>query len=92
MRLLKISIFVVIFLSLSGCATLHATAISPEGPGFWVGLWHGLIAPFAFVGRLFSDTVAVYETPNSGRWYDFGFLLGASAWAGGSAAGKVKNS
>jgi hypothetical protein len=46
--------------------------------GFWLGLWHGFILPFAFVVSLFSDKVTVYEVHNAGAWYNFGFLLGAA--------------
>jgi len=55
-------------------------------PGFWLGLWHGLIAPITFVISLFTDHVRMYAFPNLGRWYDFGFLLGISAWGGGGGA------
>lgn len=52
--------------------------------GFWVGLWHGIIAPLIFLIGLFTTKVKVYETNNNGRWYDFGFLLGIGAFAGSS--------
>jgi hypothetical protein len=40
--------------------------------GFWQGVWHGIIAPFAFVVSLFKENVGIYETHNNGRWYNFG--------------------
>ena len=46
--------------------------------GFWAGLWHGLIIWLAFIVSLFNPNVRVYEKNNRGRWYDFGFLIGAS--------------
>ena len=49
--------------------------------GFWVGLWHGLIAPFVFFVSLWDDTVSIYETNNNGRWYEFGFMLGIAGIA-----------
>lgn len=52
--------------------------------GFWLGLWHGVIAPITFVISLFSDTVNVYDVHNNGNWYDFGFMFGIMAIAGGS--------
>lgn len=55
--------------------------------GFWLGLWHGFIAPVTFVVSLFSDTVNMYEVHNSGNWYDFGFVLGAGILFGGGGAG-----
>jgi len=54
-----------------------------ESAGFWAGLWHGMIAPVTFFVSLFVDGVSVYETHNNGRWYEFGFMLGVGAYAGG---------
>ncbi len=55
--------------------------------GFLAGLWHGLILPITFIVSLFSMNVRIYETNNSGRWYDFSFFLGASSSLGSSGAG-----
>jgi hypothetical protein len=59
--------------------------------GFWVGFWHGLIAPFTFVISLFNPDVRIYETHNNGGWYDLGFLLGASSSLGGSRTVSVRS-
>jgi hypothetical protein len=56
---------------------------SGEIAGFWNGLWHGIIAPFAFIISLFSDSVGVYELHNNGNWYNFGFMIGLSIILGG---------
>jgi hypothetical protein len=57
--------------------------------GFWRGLWHGLIAPFAFMVSLFKENVGVYEAHNNGNWYNFGFILGLMIiLGGGRAAGR----
>ncbi len=55
-----------------------------EIAGFWRGLWHGLIAPVAFVMSLFKDNVGVYEAHNNGKWYNFGFILGLMITLGGN--------
>jgi hypothetical protein len=52
--------------------------------GFWRGLWHGLIAPFAFFISLFKEDVGIYETHNNGKWYNFGFILGLMIVFGGN--------
>ncbi|GAB4416485.1 MAG: hypothetical protein OHK0039_25870 [Bacteroidia bacterium] len=57
-----------------------------EPAGFWLGLWHGIIAPVTFVISLFSDTVEIYQRINNGGWYDFGFVLSASIIFGGSGS------
>jgi hypothetical protein len=53
---------------------------SPQVSG--AGLWHGSIAPITFLVSLFTDGISVYETHNSGRWYEFGFMLGIGAYSG----------
>ncbi len=73
----------VLMLVAAGCATQPAPP-GAELPGFFFGLFHGFIAPIAFVIGLFTDT-RMYAYPNSGSWYDLGFLIGISAWGGGSA-------
>jgi hypothetical protein len=55
--------------------------------GFWLGLWHGLIAPVTFIISLFSRSVAMYEVHNNGGWYNFGFLLGMMILLGGGGGG-----
>ena len=73
---------------LSGCADAQL-AIKPcvtgHTYGFWAGLWHGIIAPFSFIGSLFMDDVAVYAVNNNGGFYNFGFILGIGTLSGGSA-------
>ena len=75
-------------LLLSACATIPP---SVEGArGFFWGLFDGAVAPISFVISWFSDTVGIYGYPNSGGWYDFGFLLGVTCWAGGGYAASRK--
>ncbi len=52
--------------------------------GFWLGLWHGSIAPVTFIISLFSEKVHVFEVHNNGKWYLLGFLLGVTSIWGGS--------
>ena len=57
-------------------AVQSAATVAPGAPGFWAGLWHGLIFPLAWIVSLFTDSVAVYAVPNNGGWYNFGYFLG----------------
>ncbi|WP_340588493.1 hypothetical protein [Erythrobacter alti] len=81
-----------LLLVLSGCASQMDGAVQQGHPfpGFWWGLWHGFIFPFAWVGSLFSENIAVYAVPNTGGWYDFGFFLGVTVLGGGSVFGSKK--
>jgi hypothetical protein len=61
-----------------------------EIAGFWLGVWHGLIAPLTFIVSLFSDKVGIYDVHNSGNWYNFGFVLGAGLFLSGGILGRKK--
>jgi hypothetical protein len=79
-------------LLLAGCAAgpnQLTGSVNSQGKvaGFWLGLWHGLIAPVTFIISLFSQTVEMYEVHNSGGWYNFGFLLGMMILLGGGGSG-----
>ncbi len=84
----RLTLLFVFALALTGCAD-HITfsqAMTHEAVGFWYGLWHGTILPFAWFISLFDNDVAIYAIYNNGGWYDFGFLLGAAGLLGGGAA------
>lgn len=91
-RKASIPAFVVLFalaLVVSGCATQpRPAALDP--PGFFSGLLHGFLILFSFIGSLFTN-VHIYSYPNSGGWYDFGYVLGvAMFWGGGTASRQRK--
>ncbi len=73
-----------ISLFLVSCAA-HQPPAEPGSADFWMGVWHGICAPVAFIISLFKD-IRIYAFPNDGAWYDFGFLLGMSIWGGGGAS------
>lgn len=74
--------FIVLFLT--ACTAGDAQFTELDQAGFWYGLWHGFISVIALIIHIFNDGVLVYETNNTGGWYDFGFLFGAiSIWGGG---------
>jgi hypothetical protein len=79
----KLVLALAIALLLSNCAAQSAGLDAP--PDFWWGLVHGLTAPFALVAHLFSSDVRIYAVPNSGGWYDFGFLLGNAILVGSAS-------
>jgi hypothetical protein len=57
-----------------------------------LGLWHGFIAPIAFIISLFPNDMRIYAYPNAGLWYDFGFMLGIGGFSGGVFAGSRRRS
>lgn len=87
-RTSSVASVVLLALVLTACAATQAPDATGAGaPGFWLGLWHGFIAPVTFVVSLFTDAVRMYAVPNVGRWYDFGFMLGIGGFSGGVFAG-----
>lgn len=86
---------VVLAIALTSCAPgpdaqRHLPDASGHIAGFWLGLWHGIIAPVTFFISLFKNSVNIYEVHNKGNWYNFGFVLGAGILFGGGAAGSRK--
>lgn len=78
-------LFLLILLLAIGCADVQpevTQCLTGHTYGFWGGLWHGWTAPFALVGSLFYDDIAVFAVNNNGDWYAFGFLLGVGNLCG----------
>jgi hypothetical protein len=44
--------------------------------GFFTGVYHGLIAPYSLIARLFLPGIDMYAAANVGWVYDLGFLIG----------------
>lgn len=87
-RAVLIGLALLLVFFIAGCAAgPNASKGKPDAEGtlagFWLGLWHGMIAPIAFVISLFKDTVSIYDVHNNGHWYDLGFILGCVAALGG---------
>ena len=58
-----------------------------ENPaGFFWGLWHGFIAIITLIGSFFNDNISIYETYNTGFFYNLGFMIGISSPLFGSHA------
>jgi len=81
---------------LSGCANHYTQEAIREPYGFFSGILHGIIFPFALIANLgswlvglfgisFLDWVQLIGRPNTGFWYYVGFATGLTA-AGGSTA------
>jgi hypothetical protein len=64
-------------LALASCAFASYSGSADSPPGFFMGVWHGLLAPWTLILRLFMD-IRMYAVPNSGWLYDFGFLIGVA--------------
>jgi hypothetical protein len=95
-RNILFTVFLILLISLSGCANNEAVkqCLTGHTYGFFGGLWHGFIAPFDFIGMLFNDKITMYAQNNNGGLYALGFLLGSGGWGflGSKGASKVRTS
>ena len=78
-RLPRFLSLIIVVLGLCGCAT-QPTTVAYDPPGFFSALFHGLFAPIVLFGSLLFD-IRVYAYPNSGFFYDLGFMIGLLPWA-----------
>ena len=78
---------VLCYAALAGCAH-QPPPPAADTPGFWMGLLHGFLMLFSLIGSIFTD-VRIYAYPNSGGWYDFGFVLGVMVFVSFGGGGRV---
>ncbi len=88
-RILALAVVVGVTWVVAGCAS-QPSPESGGAPGFLWGLVHGFLILVDFIIGLFTDA-RIYEYPNSGGWYDFGFLIGASMFLAGGGAGSRRS-
>jgi hypothetical protein len=87
-RIFVFLVIVAMVVVIASCATQpRPESVNP--PGFFSGLLHGFLIVFSFVGSLFTH-IRIYTYPNSGGWYDFGDVIGASMFLGGGGASSRK--
>ncbi|RJQ82488.1 hypothetical protein [Amycolatopsis panacis] len=63
----------ILVLLVAAAASRAAPAGASAPPGFWSGIWHGLLRPVTLLASLFGGSNSTHD---SGHWYDFGFVLG----------------
>ena len=73
----RLFVLVAMALTVAACVAKQTVAsVNPAAPGFLEGVWHGFIFTVAWIVSLFTDQIAVYQVPNNGGWYDFGYFVG----------------
>ncbi|HOY85522.1 MAG TPA: hypothetical protein PLQ80_09540 [Candidatus Syntrophosphaera sp.] len=58
--------------------------------GFFMGIWHGWIAPISLIWQLFNREVRLYEVFNKGWAYDLGYYMGVVGGFGGLALSRKR--
>ncbi|MBL1214909.1 MAG: hypothetical protein D8M61_16330 [Ignavibacteriae bacterium] len=83
-RSIKITaLFIFIVLLISACAPGGGSSTPDDLAGFFMGIWHGWIAPISLIVGFFNPDIRVYELHNTGWWYDFGFYIAIIGGFGG---------
>jgi hypothetical protein len=75
----------ILILLLAGCLPRTAAEFTPDPQpaGFLMGIWHGWIAPVSLIVKLFDHSVTIFDSRNTGFWYDFGFYIAILGGFGG---------
>ncbi|MDR7869429.1 MAG: hypothetical protein RIN55_01125 [Tissierellaceae bacterium] len=64
---------------------------SPQDPAnFLSGIWHGWIAPISLILSIGNSSRGIYESMNTGFWYDFGFYMAIISGFGGLSLSRNK--
>jgi hypothetical protein len=59
--------------------------------GFLLGIWHGWIAPISLIIGIFKPEVRIYDSFNTGWWYDFGYYMAIISGFGGLSLARKKS-
>lgn len=90
---MKKFVVAIALLSLAGCAHHYSYYSSSDPYGFFSGIWHGIVFPFALVANIFSwiaslfginlmQSIEIIGRPNTGFFYYAGFILGLGSLSG----------
>jgi hypothetical protein len=81
-RLMMLTIVLVLVLAASSCLPERCPNVSQPRPGFFRGIWHGIISPFVLIISLFHR-MPMYQSGDPGFLYNLGFMLGIAGTFGG---------
>jgi hypothetical protein len=89
MRLIIFTFALLIFIS--ACAPGGGESTAEDPAGFFMGIWHGWIAPISLIVGFFNPQIRVYEVFNTGWWYDLGFYIAVISGFGGISLFRKKS-
>jgi hypothetical protein len=85
-RIISIIVLAVLLvLILAACAPGDGKATIEKPANFLWGIWHGWIAPISLIIGIFNKGIRIYESINTGWWYDFGYYIAIVGGFGGLA-------
>lgn len=82
---------ILLIVVVSSCAPGGGEFTAEEPAGFFMGIWHGWIAPISLIIGIFDCSIRIYEPFNTGWWYDFGFYIAVVGGFGSFALFRKKD-
>lgn len=82
-NLVALALVLILSIALTACMPGLGSANEKHPAGFFMGIWHGWIAPISLIAGLFNPAIRVYESFNTGWWYDLGFYIAIIGGFGG---------
>ena len=76
-------LLVAILILMTGCIPGDGSYTPGRPAGFLWGIWHGWIAPISLIIGIFDQNIRIYESVNTGWWYDLGFYIAIISGFGG---------
>lgn len=76
--ILLLLIVIFSFPGISNAFVIQSDYSSYAPAGFFLGIWHGLLAPWSLIARWFISDIGMYAINNTGWFYDGGFLIGVA--------------
>ncbi len=89
-NMLVMLLIMVMLLLLSACMPGDGSYVDDHHANFLSGIWHGWIAPISLIRGFFNSDIRVYESYNTGWWYDFGFYIAVIGGFGGLSLARNK--
>lgn len=82
-KLLILILIILLVTALTGCLPDISMDAQENRAGFFLGIWHGWIAPISLIVSIFDKNITIFESNNTGFWYGFGFYIAILGGFGG---------
>jgi len=89
-KIILLLMMIIIVFVVSACVPGDGSNTIDKPAGLFSGIWHGWIAPFSLILSIFNKSTSIYETFNTGFWYDFGFYAAIISGFGGLSFSRKK--
>lgn len=89
-RMLTVLLILTVLFTVTACVPGDGHATDSHPAGFFWGVWHGWVAPVSLIIGLFNHDIRVYESVNTGWWYDLGYYMAIISGFGGLSLARRK--